>query len=530
MKKKYIIGIILAVVVLSFFLFKGNNDERELITVNERELVKEVFESGAVKSGDNFNLSFQSGGTVEDITVSEGQLIERGQLLASLDKQDLLIRRRQALQKIEMAQAELSLVREGGRDEEITALENRLLEAEEALSLAQRSLQEANEKRDTELNNVYSKVPSSVNRSYLLAKELKDSYKNLRDQYFVGFYLQDTYKARSAINRIERSYEDLRNLSRDLTVSSDREKIDQALIQAEKTFSIIEEAIEEIIDISESDFYERRFSDVSRNFLWSTKKEASDMLSAIVTIRGEIKSAREALRGSVTQAESSLSAARARRNEIKDNLEQIKLGGRDAQVRAAEAAFEAANEDLRLLDRQIERADIKSPVSGRVVTVHSKPGEEVAPGTPVVTVLSEGDFHVEVDIYEGDIPVIELGNKATIEFVPFPRQSFTGEVISINETGKVINGVVYFEVSIGIDNPPERLMTEMTADVNIEVERKKTISLPREAIRRDGIERYVKVLDNGEEKRIDVEIGITDSYGFMEILSGLSEGDQVLVD
>jgi len=90
--------------------------------------------------------------------------------------------------------------------------------------------------------------------------------------------------------------------------------------------------------------------------------------------------------------------------------------------------------------------------------------------------------------------------------------------------------VVYYEVDISLEDAPERLMPEMTADVTIETSRKTTLSLPRDAIRRDGARRYVKAWEDGKEREIDIEVGITDPYGYVEIVSGLSEGDRAIVE
>lgn len=530
MKKKYII-IICAVVLLSSFLFLRNSDEDLVFeVVQERELVEEVFESGTVKSGEMINLSFRLGGIIDQILISEGDDVFKGGVVASLEKQDLISNRRKAQKQLEAAGAELMSVKEGGRVEDIESLENRLEDAEEALEIAERALSEAQNSLQTSLNNTYSGIPSLINEAYLLSKSLKDSYKDLRDKYFVGFYLQETYVARNAIRRIELSYEDLRNISREITTGSSMDKMDKGLSQADLTFSIIEESIETIIDISETDFYERRFSDASKEFLWESRDKVSKMDAAIVSAKGEIKAVKETGRSSVTSAESNLSSARARQNEIEDSLKSLKLGGRDSQVKAAEARVEIAREDLVLAQRNLERTELYSPVDGKITDIHYKKGEEITPITPMATVLTNDDYHIRVHIYEGDITSVEKGNKAAIELVPFPGQEFSGEVFSIKEIGELIDGVVYYEAKISIDNVPEGIMPEMTADATIETSRKETISLPREAIRRDGSRRYVRILKDDQVVETDIEVGISDSYGFTQITSGLSEGDRVIVN
>ncbi len=530
MKKKIVIGLIIIAAVASFFIFTGDEDEYEFETVEERELVEEVFESGIAKSGDSVNLSFRTGGTLNELTVTEGQSVSAGDLIGNLDTTDLEIKKNQAQSRVESQTAELELLKQGAREEEVEDLERRLKEAEESVEIAERSLEQAERSKETSLENAYTGVPSLINKSELLAKNIKDEYKDLRDRYFTGFYVQDTYLARRLIRDIENAYDDLRELSRTVDKDSSFDEMDEALSQAEETFSLFEKHTETLIDISETDFYERRFSPESEKLLWDTKDEVSDMLSTVTGRKGEIKAVRDETDSSITSAESNLSSARSRRNEVRDSLESAKRGGRDEEIEAMEASLRGAIYDLQLARREIEKATIYSPRSGKVSKIHHREAEEISPGSPVVTVLTDDDFYVQVDIYEGDIESVNIDDPAEVEFVAFPGKEFSGKVSSINQTGKIVDGVVYYEVDISLDKIPEGIMAEMTADTTIETSRKTTISLPREAIRRDGVRRYVEVLEDDERKEVDIETGITDAYGYTEIISGVSEGDKVIID
>ncbi len=530
MKKKIIIALAIALFLGVFLIIRNGEEDHSFEVVENRELVEEVFETGVVKSGDILNLSFQTGGTLAGLNFSEGEEVSKGDLLAFLDTDSLEIKKRMAENRIESQTIELNIAKKGADDDMINELENRLKDAERSLEIAARQLKEAEENKETNLKSVYSEIPSLVNRSYLLSKSLKDTYKEIRSKYFVGFYLSETYVARNAVTGIERSYEDLRDVSRNITVHSEFEEMDKALAVAEESFGIIDKSIETIIEISETDFYERRFDFNANSLLWETKEKASDMLSGITSAKSNVKSVREKATSAVTSAEGNFSAAKAQKNAAEDNLNSAKRGEREEKVQAMEANLRNAIYDLRLAEIALENARIHAPYDGKIATVHQKAPEEVAPGSPVITLISDGEFYIEADIYEGDIVSVSLGDPVKIELVPFPNEEFFGEVISINRVGKLINGVVYYEVEISIDSPPENIMPEMTADTTIETSRKETLSLSREAIRRDGARRYVKVLEDDEKKQIDVETGITDAYGYTQIISGLSEGDRVLID
>lgn len=528
-KRNIIIGIVIALAVASFFFFRNGNGDYNYETVEERELVKEVFESGAVKTGEDINLSFQIGGGLDNLHVEEGEKIEKGQILASLSKTDLLLQKKQAESQLETAIANLEMTLTGARPEEINSMEERLKEAKTSLELAEKSLREAEEGRETALETAYSGIPSLVNGSYLLSKELKDTYKNLRDKYFSGLYLQDTYLARDKVEEIENNYEKLRDISRSLTVDSSYEDIDKGLTQTQQSFSVIVEAIEVIIDISDTDFYDRRFSIEDDQTLWSTKSEASDMLSKITSAISELKSTKNSTKASVTSAQSSLNNAQSRKNEIEDNLEISQKAGRDEQVKTSVANLQSAQAGLALAENNLQKATLKTPTGGVVKKINYKEGESVTPNSPVVTITPDTDFYVKLNIYEGDIAKVSIGDKADISFIAFD-DTVTGEVISKDTTGQLIDGVVYFEIKVAINNSPEGLLNEMTGDVSVIVESKTTLSVPRQAIIDEDGKTFVQLMKDGEKTKKEIEAGLTDSYGYVEIVDGLEKGDKVIIN
>ena len=530
MKKKIIAGLIILAALGAFFIFRSGDTEYEFATAQERELIEEVFETGVVKSGDLINLSFRSGGELTRLNVSEGEPVERGQFIAGLDTTDMELQKRQAESRIEAQTAELEMLKKGASDEEIEDLENRLEDAKRSLETAERSLSEAKDSRETVLKNVYTTVPSLITKVELFSRSVKDEYRDLRDRYFTGFYLQDTYLARRLIREVENSYDQLRVASRGVDKNSSFEEMDEALNQAEETLDLIEKHTETLIDISETDFYERRFSARSESLLRETKNETSELISSVSGKKGEISSVRNETRSAITSAEGNVNSAQAQKNELDDRLESAKRGGREEEVRALEANMQSAIYDLRLAEREIEKSRIYSPRAGKVSKIHLRENEQASPGSPAVTILSDGEFYIEVDIYEGDITSVNVGDSVSIELVAYPGETFTGQVTSIDQTGQLIDGVVYYKTDISIENPPERIMPEMSADATIETSKKTTISLPREAIGRDGARRFVEILEDGERKEVEIETGITDAYGYVEIINGLSKGDQVLIN
>ncbi len=530
MKKRIIVGLIILVGLGGFFIFQNSDPDYQFTTVEERELVEEVFETGVVKSGDLLNLSLRSGGQLSSLSVSKGERVDRGQFLAGIDTTDMELQRAQAEARIESQTAELDMLKKGADDNRIKDLKNRLDDARRSVETAKRSLSQAEESRQTALENSYIPIPSLITKVELFSRNVKEEYKDLKERYFTGFYLQDTYVARRLIRDVENQYDELRVVSRSVDKNSNFKEMDEALSKAEEALDLIERHTETLIDISETDFYERRFSPASQSLLRETKNETSEILSSVSAKKGEIRSIKDETEAAIISAEANLNSAKAQKNELEDTLESAKRGGREEEIAALEANLRSAIYDLRLAEREIEKSRIYTPESGKITKLHFKENEQVSPGSPVVTLLTDKEFYIETDIYEGDIASVNIGDPVSIELVAYPGEVFTGQVRSIDQTGQLIDGVVYYQVDISFENPPEGAMNEMSADVTIETSKKRNISLPREVIGRDGGRRYVQVLDGDSRKEVDIEVGVTDAYGYVEILDGLSEGDQVLID
>ena len=529
MKKKIIIGLIILVLIIGGFSLFGNGDESQNYeTVEERELVKEVFESGAFKSGEDIALSFQVNGKLQSVPVKEGDQVEKGDLLARLDRTDLLLQKEQAQKELEKAFLSLKITFEGAAPNQINSLQSRLSESETSVENARQSLEEAKKAKEASLESVYKSVPALLSNSHTLAKNLSDTFVGFREDYFSGFYNQDTYRARTAISVIEDSYEDLQTYY-DIDIDSDYDQIEEKLKKSRDSFSKINQAVNTVVNVFETDFYEKRISLTDEQTLYSSKEEASTNLTGIANKISQIESAKSSTNSQVISAQSNLDSALSRKNEVEDNLD-LSQNTRTEEERIALANFQSAQAGFSLAQNSLDRATLTAPVSGIVKRINYEQGETVAPNSPAVVITPKSDnFYVDLNIYEGDIANVKVGDKAEISFIAFD-QTVQGEVISRKNTGQLIDGVVYYQVKVNVNNPPEGILNEMTADVSIKTETKNTLAISRQAVQEKDGKNVVMLIEDGELVEKEVETGMVDSYGFIEVKSGLSAGDQVLID
>jgi len=526
MKKSIVYLLIGIVIIITIFsLINRNSQDYQLYEVKSDNITKEILETGAVTKGEALNLSFPFAGTIEKINVSEGQLIEEGQVLIELDKTDLLAQRNQAQQKLASALAELELLKKGGRDEAVKTAENKIENTLASLQSAERALEQAEETAQNALDQAYSPVFSSINESYILTKSIIDGLEEIRDEYFVGIYFSETYQARNSIMEIKSNYQILKDLVNDF------EKNDESLLTAEKAYANIEKEIENIILVIESDKYKDRISQADEEIIWDYKDEANSMLLQLTSLKNNIASVKNQNNANIIAAESQKITAQTNYTAAVDNLENVKLGGTSLEVESVEALVESAREDVNLIQRQIERSTLTAPSQSRVSLIHTQEKERIAAFSPVIVLIPEKDFQIKADVYERDVVKIQTGNSVVIEFIAFPKQEFKGEIISINPIGKIKDNVVYYEIIVDLKTMPDNLMVEMTADLIIQVEQKQDVLVfPQQAVIREAGKTFVRVFENRQIIKREIETGISDFAGNIEALKGLEPGEIIILD
>ncbi|MDD3607418.1 MAG: efflux RND transporter periplasmic adaptor subunit, partial [Candidatus Moranbacteria bacterium] len=201
---------------------------------------------------------------------------------------------------------------------------------------------------------------------------------------------------------------------------------------------------------------------------------------------------------------------------------------KNAAVGTARVNYEIALENL-------EKSALRSPVNGVVTQINYKSGEVLGSATvsePFAKVLSY-DFIIESNVPESDIAQIKLGQTAEITFDALSEDDlFSGEVVEIEPASTVIQDVVYYKVKFKLNNFDQQLKAGMSCDIEVKIdEREDVLAIAQRAVEKDESGRsVVKILsENGQVEQIEVKIGLKDDGGMVEIISGLKEGDEVVV-
>lgn len=170
-----------------------------------------------------------------------------------------------------------------------------------------------------------------------------------------------------------------------------------------------------------------------------------------------------------------------------------------------------------------------APITGRVIVRNIEPGQTVNSNTPII-VLSD-KLYVLAQIDEIDIGKIKIGQEVKVKLDAFKQNEIKGKVGSISYESKVVSNVTVYEVWIDLEDIPDFFRSGMNGELEIILVNKEgVLSLPVSAIKYEGEEAFVN-LSVSDEKTLKTKIvtGITDRKN-MEILSGLSSKDVVLVE
>ena len=209
----------------------------------------------------------------------------------------------------------------------------------------------------------------------------------------------------------------------------------------------------------------------------------------------------------------------------------------------------SSRESVQKAQTNLGYATITSPIDGVVLSKSVEEGQTVASSfsTPELFIIAQDltDMRVIADIDEADIGGVKEGQRVSFTVDAFPDDRFEGQVTQVRQQATTESNVVTYEVVISAPNNDLKLKPGLTANVTIfTMEKKDIIAIPSKALRFmpneallqkgqkiEDVEAKTKVwtLEGNTFKAHAVETGTTNGM-LTEIVSGLSEGDQVLVD
>jgi RND family efflux transporter MFP subunit len=221
--------------------------------------------------------------------------------------------------------------------------------------------------------------------------------------------------------------------------------------------------------------------------------------------------------------EAAYKAARERYDQAQEGTRKEDRATAAAQAHAADA--QASEERKRLDDTRL-----LAPISGNIGMRRVDPGQTVAAGTPVFSIVELNPVKVRVGVPEAEIAKVRQGAAAEISVPSLNGRRFAGKVAIIGVAAEPTSRT--YTVKILVPNPGPMLLAGMVAEARIFGPAKvRSLTIPGEAIVPDPQGAPTVFVYFPDRKRVygrRVEVG-PPVGNEVEIRSGLSGGEQVVV-
>src|SRR5881628_3393831 len=174
------------------------------------------------------------------------------------------------------------------------------------------------------------------------------------------------------------------------------------------------------------------------------------------------------------------------------------------------------------LEAQMKSAEVRSPIDGLLTNVQTIDGELVSDGNELFTVSSRKNY-IRGEVNEEDVGEVKPGMKAKVQLYAYRTRTFSARVTSVQPAADPTTQ--RYTVVLEMENPPDNLMAGMTGEMNIITGTHDNVLLvPTRALLVD----QALVIKNHVVRRRTVKVGYR-TLDFSESMSGLSEGDRVIV-
>jgi RND family efflux transporter MFP subunit len=575
MKNKLIKAIIL-LIVLATLGFAGCRSEtseasqRQITTVERGDLTVTVPADGNLDMPHQVALKFGTPGTVKEIFVVEGQKVKEGTLLAKLDDTTQKLAVSSAQYNVELALNELVekihpafMGYPASYPDSSTIL--RVEQAQEELSQAQKFLEQGNyqeaaaelrlAEHDLDASYEMLNVPEiaiylqrqneiqytpvdkypDISRAIKLLEQDLARLAEIQMLIEQGSYDDAKAELNAEQNKLSETHSLVESLSGRIRVSQRIGACCQELA-TQNTISVFDPGTGKwyttVFESSTTGLTPIPYPDTSTTLDWL--RQVEEELQKIQACKDSDSCDALELATLMRMAQHDLEMSQT----ILENNELIFVGGVNLKaLRAYNLNLQIAEQDLKRYKDELMKTEILAPFDGTVVDIGVKENDQLSSfdysSKTAVYLVDTRTVEMDGVVDEIDIYKVKVGQEATIIVDALPDVELKGKVTFISPFGTQTAGVVEFPVKISLEPAEVELKGGLTATADIIVEKYENVLLvPNRSIKGSPGKYYVEVVIDEEkvttEKR-SVILG-AQSDGFSEVVSGLSEGEKIIVE
>lgn len=227
---------------------------------------------------------------------------------------------------------------------------------------------------------------------------------------------------------------------------------------------------------------------------------------------------------------------RARLDEDRNQLDLAR-----ADLRTSEESLLRAESVLNDAREQRAKTEIRSPITGRVVSLPIKVGETAVPstsafaGAQLMKIADTSEIIAELKVDEADIAKIDIGQRAEVFAAAYPDTALKSTVEQIALAPTIEGQGRAYKVTVRLVAPAElKLRSGMSVRSNIflgDGQRKPAVPVEAVVIESEGknaAKRYVWLSRDGKAAKVEVQTGVSDDR-WETVLKGVAAGDTVIV-
>lgn len=278
-------------------------------------------------------------------------------------------------------------------------------------------------------------------------------------RFVAGFRDEEKAQAKAKLDQLQARLDLLKAGPRKQEIEAGRGRL--ILAQAEQ--KLAEQVFQRFAKLLESNATSQQEFDTAR--------ESLEAASANLIVRQQ---EHELLQAGTREEE--IREASARVEEARQAWQLMKNGYRKEEIEQAKASRDSAQAALEAIRQQKEELKIKSPIDGTIEAFDLQPGDMVAPGAPVLSMLERNKLWVRAYVPQNRLG-IQVGRRLQLTLDSYPNEPFSGvvsfvarqaeftpnNVQTIEERSKQV-----FRIKVVVENQRDLLRPGMMADVWLE--------------------------------------------------------------
>lgn len=462
----------------------------DFVAVKSADVTQGVSENGTVQAAQDLDLAFQKSGNVTQVNVKVGDKVSQGRVLAALDSKDASAAINQASAALAAARANYNKVINGATGPDVDVAQTALDNAKKNLdAVTQQQTQGVNNAFLSLMNSTIAAVPATGNIG-TAAIIVSGTYNSSQQ----GVY----------------------------TITSDTTGGTGQFFHASGLESSSGQVKNVPVALGSRGLFIQFSGTPSSNDTWTITIPNTSAANYVANLN--------AYNAALQTQTSALQTAQATVDSAQAALDLKITAARPEDVAAAKAQVDSASAMLEVAQNTYSNGVITAPIDGVITSVDIKLGESASPGKEAIKIISGDKLQVETFISESDISKIKVGDNAVITLDAYGSgTTFAATVLSTDPAATVQNGISSYKTTLQFTNSDDRVKEGLGANVAITDQTKQNVLVvPQSAIIKNNNQDFVLVdAGNGKITQTQVQTGITDLDGNVEITSGLSQGQMV---